>query len=90
VKSPGNEGVKESLGVCFRMIGDLPAKEAILGRDVSFDVNKTKHAPWDTVREQQRGQTAHGMADEVEPFYALPLQYCQCGAHQKWDQPGAS
>jgi hypothetical protein len=50
VKSPGNEGVKESLGICFGMVVDLSAQEAILGRDVSSNVDKTKYAPWGLVR----------------------------------------
>jgi len=42
---------------------DLPAQEAVLGGEVAFDVGEAQDTAWFGVRQQQRGQAAHRVAD---------------------------
>ncbi|MNT31767.1 hypothetical protein D3C72_1676160 [compost metagenome] len=67
------------------MIVDLPAEEAILGRDVALDVDETQHALWSGICEHQPGQAPHGVTDQMESVDAEVFKYGQGRLHQKGD-----
>ena len=49
---------------------DLPAQEAVLWGDVAFDVDEAGDLLGVLVGQQQAGQSAHGVPDEVVPGVA--------------------
>jgi hypothetical protein len=63
---------------------DLPAKEAVLRRDVSFDIDEAGHAVGFLVCQHERGQPAHGMPHQVEAVNPLLSE----GSQGSIDQEG--
>src|SRR5215472_1582271 len=80
---PVDEVVEEALGVVRRMGEDLPAQEAVFGGDVALDVGEAQDPAWILVGQQQRGQAAHGMPDQVETPDSGSLQHSLGGLYQE-------
>lgn len=65
---------------------DLPAQEAVFGGEVAFDVGKAQHPVRFLVRQQQRGQAAHRVSDQVKTPDARVIQHGQCRLDQERDR----
>src|SRR3974377_1807441 len=83
---PFGHGVEEAIVVGRGMGEDLPAQEAIFRGEVAFDVSKAQDAERFLVRQQQRGQAAHRVSDQVETPDARLVQHGLRGLDQERDR----
>jgi hypothetical protein len=66
--------VEEAIIVVAGTGEDLPAQEAVFGGEVAFDIGEAQDTVWFLVRQQQRGQAAHRMPDQMETPDACVVQ----------------
>ncbi len=86
VPGPLAERIEEAFGVGLGVADDLPAEEAVFRRDVAFDVGEAQHAVRPSAGEHQRGEPAHGVADQVERPPAEVIEHGLGGLDQEGDR----